>query len=230
MVLTGAGISVASGLRPFRGPGGWWTDDPQAQINALSPDLVNQPERIWQIYGPMRRQIREAEPNAAHLFLAKMQRESGCDIRIVTQNVDGLHQKAGSTGVVELHGSMRRSRCSNCNLPPFDDPNGEARPCPDCGQLLRPDIVLFGERIPEQADIQSFGAVMRCDYFLAVGTSGNVKPANAFVQRADSYGAMTIIVNLEPLDPPNLAFQSQILGKAEDILPQMFTWQNLSTT
>ena len=224
MVLSGAGISVASGIRPFRGPGGWWTDDPQAQIDALSPDLVNQPERIWQVYGPMREHIHQAQPNAAHLFLAKMQRESGCDVRIVTQNIDGLHQKAGSTGVVELHGSMLRSRCSSCNLPAFDDPQGAARPCPSCGELLRPDIVLFGERIPEQAEIQSFGAVMRCDYFLAIGTSGNVKPANGLVQRADSYGAITMLVNLEPLSPPNPAFHSQILGKAEEILPQMFTW------
>lgn len=224
LVLTGAGISVASGIRPFRGPGGWWTDNPEAEKASASPDLHRYPQKIWELYGPMRKLVRAAQPNPAHFALARLQKESGCEVRLVTQNVDGLHQKAGFQDVVELHGSLLRSRCSECDLPPFDDPDGEARPCPLCGQLLRPDIVLFGERIPEQADLAAFGAVLSCDLFLAVGTSGAVRPASGLVQRADSYGAATMIVNLEPLDPPNPAFHREILGRAEEVLPHLFLW------
>lgn len=221
LVLTGAGISVASGIRPFRGTGGWWTDDPEAERAATSPELLLRPDLIWEVYGPLRPRMRTAQPNAAHLALARLQKESGCDIRVVTQNVDGLHQRAGFENVIELHGNLLRTRCSACDLPPFDDPDGGPRPCPACGQLLRPDIVLFGEQIPESAGAAAFGAALRCDHFLAIGTSGNVFPATLLVQQAHLYGAQTAIVNLEPLDPPNPCFQREILGKAEEILPRL---------
>ena len=224
LILTGAGISAASGLRPFRGAGGWWTDNPAAERAAVSPDLLTNPELIWQIYGPLRKPMQEAAPNPAHYALARLQKESGCDVRLVTQNVDGLHQRAGFGNVVELHGSLLRTRCSSCDLEPFDDPDGGPRPCPACGELLRPDIVLFGERIPEAAETAAFGAVLRCDLFLAVGTSGSVAPASWLVSRADMYDARTLIVNLEPLDPPNPAFHREILGRAEVILPDLFHW------
>lgn len=224
MFLTGAGISAGSGIRPFRGAGGWWTDDPEAERRAAAPDLPAHPDRIWEIYGPLRPIMARAQPNAAHLALARLQKESGCDVRLVTQNVDGLHQKAGFQDVIELHGSLLRTRCSRCDLPPFDDPEGGARPCPRCDALLRPDVVLFGEQIPHPADLASFAAVLRCDVFVAVGTSGSVWPASSLVQRAHTYGAETVIVNLEPLQPANPAFLHELLGKAEDILPGLFAW------
>lgn len=172
----------------------------------------------------MRKVMREARPNAAHLALARLQRESGCPVRIVTQNVDGLHQAAGCLEVIEFHGSLLRTRCSHCSLLPFDDPLGEMRPCSLCGHLLRPDVVLFGEMIPEAAQLAAFGALMRCDLFLAVGTSGNVSPASNLVERAYMYGAQTVIVNLEPLDPPSPFFQREVLGRAEEVLPGLFSW------
>lgn len=224
MFLTGAGVSVASGIRPFRGPGGWWTDDPEAERRAAAPDLPHHPERIWEIYGPLRPVMHRARPNPAHLALARLQKESGCDVRLVTQNVDGLHQKAGFQDVIELHGSLLRTRCSRCDLPPFDDPEGEGRPCPRCDAWLRPDVVLFGEVIPREADLAAFDAVLRCDIFVAVGTSGSVWPASSLVQRAHSYGAETVIVNLEPLSPPNPCFQRELLGRAEQILPGLFAY------
>ncbi len=223
-VLTGAGVSVASGIQPFRGAGGWWTGNPEAERRATSPDLPRNPEQIWEVYGPIRKIMREAKPNAAHRALARLQRESGCSVRVVTQNVDGLHQAAGCQGVVEFHGSLLRTRCSYCELTPFADPDGEMRPCSLCGHLLRPDVVLFGEDIPETAAQAAFGGVMRCDLFVAVGTSGNVSPASGLVQCAYGYGADTVLVNLEPLDPPNPAFRREILGKAEDVLPRLFSW------
>ncbi|ODT77941.1 hypothetical protein ABS71_02275 [bacterium SCN 62-11] len=219
LVLTGAGISVASSVRPFRGQGGVWTDDPEAERRATSPELLHRPDLIWELYGPLRPLMRKATPNPAHLALARFQKESGCDVRLVTQNVDGLHHRAGFENVIELHGNLLRSRCSQCDLPPFEDAEDRPRPCPVCGALLRPDIVLFGEQIPEKAGEAAFSAVMRCDHFLAVGTSGIVFPAALLVQSAFNYGAATTIVNLEPMDPPSPFFQREILGRAEEILP-----------
>ena len=174
--------------------------------------------------GPLRQAVRQAQPNAAHYALARLQQESSCTVSLVTQNVDGLHPKAGFENSIELHGSLLRSRCSHCDLPPFEDPEGEARPCPACGHLLRPDIVLFGERIPEPADLAAFGAVLQCDLFVAIGTSGSVAPASTLVRRADSYGVPTYLLHLEPLVPPNPAFHHEILGRAEEILPHLFLW------
>jgi NAD-dependent deacetylase len=222
LVLTGAGISVASGIRPFRGEGGWWTNDPEAERLATSPLLLEQPRLIWEVYGPLRPAMRRAQPNAAHLALARLQKDSGCDVRLVTQNVDGLHQRAGFEGVIELHGNLLRSRCSVCDLPAFEDPEDGPGPCPVCGELLRPDIVLFGEQIPEAAGEAAFSAVLRCDDFLAVGTSGLVFPAAMLVQSAFGYGATTTLVNLEPVDPPSPFFQREVLGRAEEVLPRLF--------
>lgn len=224
LILTGAGISVASGIQPFRGAGGWWTGNPEAERRATSPELTRHPEQIWEVYGPMRKVMREARPNAAHKALARLQRESGCRVTIVTQNVDELHQAAGCTKVTEFHGSLLRTRCSHCQLTPFADAHGEMRACSLCGHLLRPDIVLFGEAIPEEAQLAAFGAVLRCDLFLAIGTSGNVSPASNLVQRAYTYGADTVLINLEPLNPPNPSFHREILGKAEEVLPSLFSW------
>lgn len=225
LVLTGAGISVASGLRPYRGPGGLWTDNPEIERESASPELRHRPDRIWELFGPLREEARRARPNAAHEALTRVQQESGCAaITLVTQNVDGLHQRSGFQNVAELHGSILRSRCTQCDLPPFDDPETGPRPCPACGQPLRPDIVLFGERIPDEPALTAHGAVLGCDIFLAVGTSGGVAPASSLVQRADTYGAATLLVNLEPMRPPNPAFHREILGKAEEILPDLFTW------
>jgi len=95
LVVTGAGISVASGIRPFRGPGGWWTENPEMEQEAASHGLLNNPQRVWEIYGPLRPMMHQAEPNAAHRALARLENEAGKKVTILTQNVDGLHQKAG---------------------------------------------------------------------------------------------------------------------------------------
>ncbi|MCE7872005.1 NAD-dependent deacylase [bacterium CPR1] len=219
VVLTGAGISVASGLRPFRGPGGVWTDNPEAERESAAPDLPQHPERIWKLFGPMRREVVQARPNAAHLALARLEERS--EVTLVTQNVDGLHLAAGSRNLLELHGSLLRSRCSACELPAFEDPHGEMRPCPACGALLRPDIVLFGEELPYLVSRAAFRACWDCDLFLAVGTSGNVAPASRLVREAQANGARTALVNLEPLEPPNPFFDQEFLGRAEELLPRL---------
>jgi NAD-dependent deacetylase len=176
----------------------------------------------------MRAPIASALPNAAHRALARFEaslRERQSFL-LVTQNVDGLHQRAGSKKVVELHGNIGSSRCADpeCELKPFPDEESHAGGvprCPVCSGILRPDVVLFGEAIPPFASWQAKRALRECDLFISVGTSGVVFPAADFVRSAQYAGARTIYVNLEPITPPNPAFEEIHLGKAEELLPRL---------
>jgi NAD-dependent deacetylase len=152
----------------------------------------------------------------------------GTRFTLVTQNVDGLHTAAGSTSVVEYHGSGMRSRCSDprCSLPPFRDLqcSGDSVPlCPRCGSPLRPDIVLFGEAIPRAAADTVEDALDSCELFIAVGTSGTVWPAAMFVNVAHSHGARTVYINLQPLASLGGSgnFDEEYIGPAEELLPRM---------
>lgn len=211
-VLTGAGMSVASGLDTYRGPGGLWTANPEFEAEVVSPVLHNKPDRIWELFMPLREAVRAARPNAGHLALAKL--EEHYEVIVITQNVDGLHTLAGSTNVVELHGNIRRTRCTVCEHRSDAGPGA----CPDCGEPLRPDIVLFGEPLPHLASRKAFQAAWDSDVFLAVGTSGTVSPANRLVREARSYGARAILVNLDQAEGE---FDQVVLGKAEEILPRL---------
>jgi NAD-dependent deacetylase len=224
VVLTGAGLSVASGLPTYRGPGGLWKRPGMEEV----PDaamLARDPSRIWSLFGPLRAQLRAASPNAAHLALAQWEarRAPGQSFTLLTQNVDGLHTRAGSRNVVELHGSLLRTRCGrpDCPLPPFEDPAGpeHAPPCPRCGQPLRPDITLFDEPLPVDAEWAAKKALRDCDLFLAIGTSGTVSPAANFVRGAKYAGAWTLLVNLTPMQPRHPDFDQEVLGRAEHVLP-----------
>lgn len=227
VVLTGAGISVASGLRPYRGPGGLWTDGPERMREATLAAAEKDPSATWRSFAPLRRAVQRATPNAAHHALRALEErlDDSATLIGITQNIDGLHQAAGSRRVVELHGNLRRTRCSSarCSLEPFDDGSDAATapPCPLCGAPLRPDIVLFDEPMPAREEWESKRALRDCDLFLAVGTSGTVSPASNFVRSADYAGARTVYVNLEPLSPPNPAFHETVVGRAEEILPAL---------
>jgi len=225
IVLTGAGVSVASGLRPYRGPGGLWQD---ADVEALAHagSLERDPARTWQLFGSQRVAAAGAEPNAAHRVLAAWEAALKPDQQflLVTQNVDGLHQRAGSRNVIEFHGNVLRTRCSDprCASTPFRDlsPHAEAVPrCPVCGANQRADVVMFGEAIPPEAEWTVKRALRDCDLFIAIGTSGLVTPAANFVRGAAYAGARTVLVNLEPMVPRNPAFQEELLGPAETVLP-----------
>ncbi|MFY9824591.1 MAG: NAD-dependent deacylase [Thermoanaerobaculia bacterium] len=227
VVLTGAGVSAGSGLRTYRGPGGVWEEYNVEEYGHIR-SFRARPQTTWRLYGSRRESLRAAEPNAAHLALARLEARLRPDQRflLITQNVDGLHHRAGSRNVVELHGNLRLTRCSNdaCDLQPFADEAAHADQvpvCPRCGSVLRPDIVLFGEPIAADADWTVRRALRDCDLFLAIGTSGLVTPAANFVLAAEYAGARTIYVNLEPMDPPNRAFQEVYLGKAEEVLPEL---------
>lgn len=226
--LTGAGISVASGLSTYRGPGGLWTKLDVARI-ADASNLPDSLPDLWELYKMRRTQALAAEPNAAHRAIADLQRQAGSEriVTLITQNVDGLHQRAGSENVIEMHGSAFRTCCydPHCVLKPFlDETLYDSIPtCPVCRNWLRPDVVLFSESIPESALIQAVEALLECDLFIAVGTSGVVWPAAQFVQVAAQQGAHTININIESAE--DSIYAEEYIGKAEELLPPLLATQ-----
>lgn len=216
---------MGSGLPTYRGKGGLWVSANVDQF-ATAAAIQADPAGVWAFFAPIRQQIGAARPNAAHFALAHAEAALTSEQRLVilTQNVDGLHTSAGSQNVVELHGTLRRSRCTGCEYVRDEDlaaspPSCPA--CPDCAAALRPDVVLFDEPLSVDAEWESKKALRACDLFLAVGTSGTVSPASNFVRSAEYAGARTVYVNLEPMSPPNPAFQETHLGPAGVVLPQL---------
>ena len=223
VLLTGAGVSVASGLPTYRGPGGLW----EAADLAPLVDARNLPGSLpglWRLYSERRAHALLSGPNPAHTAIAAFQQARPDAVTLFTQNVDGLHARAGSPDVVELHGSAFRTRCTNphCDLPLFADTRSyESVPeCPNCGHGLRPDVVLFGETLSEAALRRANSALAACDLFLAVGTSGTVWPAAAFVGLAGQAGAKTVLVNLDAGEGAG-EFDEVVLGRAEEVLPRL---------
>jgi NAD-dependent protein deacetylase/lipoamidase len=220
VILTGAGISVASGLGTYRGPGGLWEDSGVAEA-ATKEGFEADPWSIWRFFNPLLEQIVEAHPNPAHLALAEIEKRHRGKLTLVTQNVDGLHRRAGSHGVLELHGNLRRRRCSRpkCLLKPFEEtvPPTELPLCPLCDHPIRPDIVLFGEAISVDAGHESKRALRTVDLFLAIGTSQTVQPASNFVRAAQYAGALTVEFNLQGSGQ----FEQEILGPAEETVPML---------
>ena len=234
VVLTGAGVSVASGIPPFRGEGGLWEDPENAKYSSADA-LRQESELAWNFWMGMREKCESAAPNSAHLALADWENSLASDqsFTLITQNVDRLHQRAGSKNVIELHGSIFRLRCTeaSCNFVQSstistnpDHPLetcSETSLCEKCGSSLRPDLVLFDEPLPAEAEWNAKRALRNCDLFIAIGTSGTVSPASRFVDAAKYAEARTILVNREPMNPNNPAFDRQILGLAEEIVPAM---------
>jgi len=229
VILTGAGISAASGIAPFRGAGAQ-SDDLDVTKHSSAELLFTNPEAIWRFYGPMRNRVSIAKPNPAHFALASIERTVSPDasFTLITQNVDKLHENAGSKNVVKLHGDLFESVCTNpdCDLEPIEDfdlNNPTKVPhCPKCGSALRPGVVLFGEQLPIDAQRRAKHALRDCDLFIAIGTSGTVAPASNYVRSADYEGARTIYVNLTEMNPVNRYFKESVIGKAEEILPELF--------
>jgi NAD-dependent deacetylase len=180
---------------------------------------------MWRLYGKARGALAGVEPNAAHLALARWQKQWGDSrqITLVTQNVDGLHQKAGSPDVIEIHGSLLETSCTNRDCPskPFHDTTvpTEVPQCSVCGSPLRPHITLFHEPLPLEALHRVKKALRDCDLFISIGTSGVVAPASDFVRGATYAGARTIYFNLTALEGHS-PFQENYSGRAEEILPE----------
>ena len=226
VVLTGAGISVASGLPTYRGEGGLWTAenvDRYATADAVSRD----PSGVWEFFARTRRAFADAAPNRAHRALAELEERLGGDktLTVLTQNVDGLHGLAGSRRVVELHGTLRQSRCTSCDYARSEalaECPSECPCCPKCSAPLRPAIVLFDEFLSADTERAAKEALRNCELFFAVGTSGSVAPASNYVRSAKFEGARTIYVNPQPMTPPNPAFGETVLGPSEEVLPALF--------
>jgi NAD-dependent deacetylase len=200
VVLTGAGISTPSGIPDFRSEGtGLWSRDEPLEVASLTI-FRTAPERFFEWFRPLASQIFFAEPNAAHLALAKLE-EAGHIKTIITQNIDTLHQKAGSTCVVETHGTMKTLTCTNCYqkfeaelfLKTFIE-QGNIPTC-SCNGILKPDVILFGEQLPQAAWVQAQRAARQCDLMLVAGSSLEVLPVAGLPMQALDRGAHLIIVN-----------------------------------
>ena len=194
--VTGAGVSQESGIPTFRGRDGLWRNHDAmrlATIDAFRED----PKLVWEWYNDRRRNVRRAEPNPGHAAIAAL--EGYADVAVLTQNIDGLHQRAGSSRVLELHGSIARIRCTTCGrreetLAEFD----EVPPRCGCGGMLRPDVVWFGEGLPQDVWREAVGLAGRCDMMVVAGTSLAVSPANTLPLHARRGGALMVEVNPDP--------------------------------
>ena len=220
-VLTGAGISAESGLATFRGSGGLWNGYRVEEVATPQAWDAN-PELVWDFYSMRRRDAHAAQPNAAHLALARIELKLGEHFYLCTQNVDDLHERAGSHRVHHMHGSLFQSRCVRCDVP-FEDhalyeTAADLPRCSTCGSPVRPHIVWFGE-IPLDMD-GIYRQLDRATQLLVIGTSGSVYPAAGFVQLANRRGIHTIY--LGPEEPLNAqAFDEIVLGPATEVLPPM---------
>src|SRR5262245_36260126 len=220
LVLTGAGVSCESGIATFRDAGGLWEGvDP---MDVATPQAFERdPARVWRFYDARRRQGSGARPNPAHSAIVALE-ATGRPFLLATQNVDGLHERAGTRSMVRLHGSLWRVRCTGCGDEWEDDrPTIEPLPppCP-CGAMLRPAVVWFGEALPQQAFAQAQAMARRATLCLVVGTSALVYPAAALPEAALAAGAYVVEINPErtPLSP----FASETLaGPAGEVLPAL---------
>jgi NAD-dependent deacetylase len=218
VVLTGAGISAESGLATFRGPGGLWEGHRVEDV--CTPEaLAADPELVHRFYDARRAALATVEPNAAHRALARLDAEWPGELLIVTQNVDDLHERAGATRMLHMHGELLSALCADCGSRETwrrDMPPGSA--CGSCGApALRPDIVFFGEMPYEMERIDA--ALGRADLFVSVGTSGAVYPAAGFVQSARYHGAETLELNLDPSAGSGWFGESR-RGPASELVPE----------
>ncbi|MFH1689713.1 MAG: NAD-dependent deacylase [Candidatus Eisenbacteria bacterium] len=218
-VLTGAGVSQESGVPTFRGEEGLWKQY-RAEELATWRAFESDPGLVWSWYDYRRQLISDAEPNPAHRAIAELERGYP-QFSLITQNTDGLHQRAGSSAPVELHGSVWRARCTAeqtvCDL--LDSPLKELPPlCERCGALLRPDVVWYGEPLPMEAYERSHEIASSCDAMLVVGTSAMVHPAASLPLVAKHNGAFVIEVN-SAFTPISALVDDTLLGSAGDILP-----------
>jgi len=220
-ILTGAGISAESGIPTFRGVNGLWRNHRIEQV-ASPLAWLRDPRLVWEFYSMRRRVAAVAKPNPAHLALAKLERALGDRLFICTQNVDNLHEQAGSHSVVHMHGELFKCRCDACSRAPFEDsstyePPAEIPRC-ECGGRIRPHICWFGEVPYEMGRI--YTRLARSTIFVAVGTSGQVEPAASFVANV-AQGARTVYVG--PEHPENAPlFDDIYCGKAGEVVPGLF--------
>ncbi|RMF93741.1 MAG: NAD-dependent deacylase [Candidatus Schekmanbacteria bacterium] len=220
VVLTGAGISAESGVPTFRGEDGLWKNY-RAEELATPYAFEKNPSLVWEWYNWRRELIAPLKPNDGHLAIAQLERLFE-DFLLITQNIDGIHQQAGSKKMLELHGNIWKVRCTREGrvFELKDTPLKDIPPRCDCGALLRPHVVWFGESLEKDIMDKSVYAIERCDLFFSVGTSAVVQPAASFALMAKQRGAFVVEVNLDPT-PISNSVDISLLGKAGEILPEI---------
>lgn len=219
VVLTGAGISAESGISTFRDRNGLW-ENHRIEDVASPEGFTADPMMVHKFYNLRRAQLFEVDPNPAHHALARLQREWPRPVTLVTQNVDDLHERGGSTEVIHMHGELRKVRCTFCNhVQQWMDLLDIHTPCPSCGGRsgMRPHIVWFGEETFELPRIEE--ALRTCGGFISIGTSGRVYPAAAFVDEVDAF-AYTIELNMEPASNSSSFFEHR-MGPASHTVPKL---------
>lgn len=218
LILTGAGISAESGLATFRSQNGLWNNHKVEDVASIE-GFERNPEYVHQFYNELKPEVLAAKPNAAHFALAKLEKEYPGKVNIVTQNVDTLHEKAGSQKVWHIHGQIDQAVCLNCGhvLQTWSDVDTQTV-CPHCQiiGMFKPNIVFFGENLLYMNTVEEL--LRRCGLFISIGTSGVVYPAAGFVQTAKYYGAKTLEFNLETTSN-NYLFDKHIYGKCGQTLP-----------
>jgi NAD-dependent deacetylase len=218
VILTGAGISAESGLATFRGADGLW-EGHRVEDVATPEAFVRDPALVHAFYDARRAKLATVEPNAAHIALARLDAEWPGELLLVTQNVDDLHERAGSKRLIHMHGELKKGWCLRCNERfGWTAPMGEGAQCPSCSTIgmVRPDIVWFGEMPYEMERIDE--GLRKCDLFVSIGTSGAVYPAAGFVQTARYSGARTLEMNLEPSLGSTMFAESRV-GRAGELVP-----------
>ncbi len=217
VILTGAGISAESGIDTFRDAGGLW-EKHRIEDVATPEGFARNPALVQGFYDARRAALDRVEPNAAHRALARLDAQWPHELLIVTQNVDDLHERAGASRVLHMHGRLRSALCAACGeRAAWTGPLSDAPPCQACGaSALRPDVVWFGE-VPYEMD-RIFAALAGADLFVSIGTSGAVYPAAGFVQEAAAYGARTLELNLERSEGSHW-FEESRQGRAGELVP-----------
>jgi NAD-dependent deacetylase len=215
IALTGAGMSAESGIPTFRGLEGLWRNYKPEELATPEAFAAN-PALVWEWYNWRRDLIAAAQPNPGHFALAQL--EATKHVTVITQNVDGLHARAGSSHVIEIHGSIWRTRCTGCGQ--ILSATTQGMHCPDCKALLRPGVVWFGENLPPMAWEASVEAVSSADILFVIGTSGVVYPAAQLVPIAKESGARVIEINLEATAVSSYA-DATFLAPSGQILPKL---------
>ncbi len=227
LVLTGAGVSAESGVPTFRGMNGLW-EGHQVEEVASPEGFAADPELVWRFYSLRRDGASKVQPNPGHHALARLEAALGERFLLVTQNVDGLHARAGSRRMLAIHGELFQSRCEQCAQPFADAHTYFARPlptCATCGRAIRPHIVWFGEMLDPAHLEQVYRFIDEAGpklVFLAIGTSGQVYPASGLVDAAHAVGGKTWLIDAAPSEGYAARFDELVIGKSGEVLPPLF--------
>jgi NAD-dependent deacetylase len=222
LFFTGAGISAESGIETFRGKGGLWNKMSAEELASFDGFMKN-PNLVWEWYQYRRKIVRETKPNAGHKTIAEFEKHFA-EVTVVTQNVDNLHKRAGSNNILEVHGNIERNFCMDCKtfygLEDFMETN-EPPKCEKCGGMIRPDVVWFGEMLPQDVFAEAERKAREADICFIVGTSALVYPAAYIPISAKEAGATLVEIDIEPTNISNQVDYS-IYGKSGEVLPKIF--------